>query len=312
MWLGQFDPDERTVALDFVKNELIFLSDREIQHSLSLAYQDFVRPALMREASTELGIDPWRVAQILQSASFKVRQRRTLFMGMADGARLDQFRRANQELVHDQFSVTAEPPDRVALTMRDDLKAWLARQELAADATFNRFVLIDDFSGSGFTALRQDGDTGVWGGKLHHVRMHLESLKQLGVATPEIVVQVLLYTASEVARDGLRESVAKAGLEWKVDVVQLIPNKSRVDPDSEFAKICRKYHDSYVDDEVKIGASSKSSALGFRDSRLPLVLSHNTPNNSVGILWENTSAESESERRFTPLFPRHERHKADR
>lgn len=312
MWLRQFEPSERLVALSFVTEELIFLSDREIQHALSLAYQDFVRPVLIRETAGEMGIEPWRAAQILDAPSFRVRQRRTMIMGLADGARLDQFRRANPALVHEQFSVTAEPLDRVTKGMQGDLKNWLSRNDLHSDATFNRFVLIDDFSGSGYTALRQDPANKEWGGKLHHVHGHLKNMVDLGVAAPEFAVQVLLYTASEKARTALRESVEAAGLDWIVEVVQLIPCRNLVDPDSDFAGICRKYHDPYVDDPVKTGAASNSAALGFKDSRLPLVLSHNTPNNSVGILWENTSEEPKSARKLTPLFPRHERHKADR
>jgi hypothetical protein len=55
IWLQQFDYPDREVALKFVNEQLIFLSDREIQHALSLAYQDFVRPALIRETAAELG-----------------------------------------------------------------------------------------------------------------------------------------------------------------------------------------------------------------------------------------------------------------
>lgn len=311
VWLRQFEPAERTTALRFVNEQMVFLSDREIQHALSLAYQDLVRPTLIREAAAEIQTEPWRVARVLDSPSFGIRQRRTLFMGLADGARLDQFRRANPALVHEQFSVTAEPPTRVAKDLQKDLSKWLANRGLDSDETFNRFVLIDDFSGSGYTALRRDAE-GMWSGKLHHVHKHLDAMVSQGFADPGYIVQVLLYTASERARDVLRERIAQAGLGWGLDVVQLIPDGNLVDPGSDFAAVCRRYHDPYVDDRIKSGAASASAALGFRDSRLPLVLSHNTPNNSVGILWENTAEELASAVRFTPLFPRHERHKADR
>ena len=160
IWLNQFDEDERDVALDFVRNDLVFLSDREIQHALSLAYQDLVRPALIRRAASELGVDPWRISTVLESIEFRTLQRRTMFMGLADGARLDQFRRANPALVHDQFSVTAEPPPRVAAGLRDDLAEWLEKSAPEVEPTFCHFVLVDDFSGSGYTALRQKNGTG--------------------------------------------------------------------------------------------------------------------------------------------------------
>lgn len=312
IWLNQFNKDERELALKFVLNDLVFLSDREIQHALSLAYQDLVRPELARRAAAELGIAPWRIAKILASVEFRTLQRRTMFMGLADGARLDQFRRANPALVHDQFSVTAEPPARVARGMRDDLAEWLRRTAPSVEPTFCHFVLVDDFSGSGYTALRQ-GPDGAWSGKLHHVKHALDQLVAADMAAPEYTVDVVLYTASETAQDALCGQLANAGLDnWSLSVVQIIPSTHLVDPSSAFAELCRRHHDPIVDDKVKTDAASNTAALGFRDSRLPLVLSHNTPNNSVGVLWENTAEDPRSSKGFTPLFPRHERHKADR
>lgn len=311
IWLNQFNEDEREVALDFIRNDLVFLSDREIQHALSLAYQDLVRPALIRRAAGELGVDPWRISTVLQSIEFRTLQRRTMFMGLADGARLDQFRRANPALVHDQFSVTAEPPPRVAAGLQGDLAEWLKRSAPGVEPTFCHFVLVDDFSGSGYTALREKN--GIWSGKLHHVRKALDQLVVDGVAATGYTVDVVLYTASEAASRVLCAQLRAAGLKkWSLSVVQVIPDSQLVDPDSPFAELCRRYHDPVVDDKVKTEAASSTAALGFRDSRLPLVLSHNTPNNSVGVLWENTVDDPRSSKKFTPLFPRHERHKADR
>ena len=43
--------------------------------------------------------------------------------------------------------------------------------------------------------------------------------------------------------------------------------------------------------------------LGFADGRLPLVLSHNTPNNSIYLIW------AEDGHKVLGLFPRVSRHK---
>lgn len=312
IWLEQFNDDEREVAIEFIQKELVFLSDREIQHALSLAYPDLIRPNLMRRAAEELGVDPWRISTVLESLEFRVLQRRTMFLGLADGARLDQFRRANRALVHDQFCVTAEPPNRVAKGFRKDLKKWLEDAGSDAEATFCHFVLIDDFTGSGFTALRQ-GENGDWSGKLFHVRNALEDLVASEIAAADYTVDVIIYTASAGAEGVLKQKLAMAGFSnWRLSVVQVIPNSHLVDPSSRFADLCRAHHDPVVDDKIKADAASPTAALGFRDSRLPLVLSHNTPNNSVGVLWENTVDDPKSTKRFSPLFPRHERHKADR
>lgn len=312
IWLDQFNEHERDVAIDFVQNKLVFLSDREIQHALSLAYPDMVRPDLIRRAAAELGVAPWRITSVLDSLEFRVLQRRTMFLGLADGARLDQFRRANRALVHDQFCVTAEPPPRVAKGLRNELLKSLELLGSHAEGTFCHFVLIDDFTGSGYTALRQE-DNGTWSGKLYHVKTALDQLVKDGIAAADYTVDVVIYTASEKAEAALRKQLAKAGFKtWKLSVVQVIPNSHLVDTDSEFADLCRAHHDPVADDKIMTDAASPTAALGFRDSRLPLVLSHNTPNNSVGVLWENTVDNPKSAKKFSPLFPRHERHKADR
>jgi hypothetical protein len=63
-----------------------------------------------------------------------------------------------------------------------------------------------------------------------------------------------------------------------------------------------KYFDEDADDEHgKIGKTSKR--YGYADGRLPVVLAHNTPNNSVYILW------AEDVHRVRGLFPRVSRHR---
>ena len=52
-------------------------------------------------------------------------------------------------------------------------------------------------------------------------------------------------------------------------------------------------------------------SLGFGGFALPVVLHHNTPNNSVGQLWADTSERNDGANRRA-LFPRRERHNPER
>ncbi len=65
--------------------------------------------------------------------------------------------------------------------------------------------------------------------------------------------------------------------------------------DRLFDQLLHKYYDQSVEDEHK-----RNVKHGYSECGLPLVLAHNTPNNSVFLLWERT--------RTKPLFPRYERH----
>ena len=59
---------------------------------------------------------------------------------------------------------------------------------------------------------------------------------------------------------------------------------------------------SFVDKHFEIGRG-KEPYLGFSDCSLPLVIYHNTPNNSFPVLWYSWEDE------VNPLFPRVTRHK---
>ena len=71
------------------------------------------------------------------------------------------------------------------------------------------------------------------------------------------------------------------------------------------AQLCHDYYDPATADEHK-----GDTPLGYEDCALPLVLAHNTPNNSVCLLWAESSADVGLGRHA--LFPRYERHHKDR
>ena len=59
---------------------------------------------------------------------------------------------------------------------------------------------------------------------------------------------------------------------------------------------------SYADEHFAVGGG-RCPYLGFADCSLPLVLYHNTPNNTLPVLWYSW------EETVYPLFPRVTRHK---
>jgi hypothetical protein len=91
-------------------------------------------------------------------------------------------------------------------------------------------------------------------------------------------------------------------------VVQILPNLlSQIG--NPIAALSQKYFDPVLRDEHK--AKGGDPALGFGGCALPVVLHHNTPNNSVGLLWADTSERDDGAKRRA-LFPRRERHNPER
>jgi hypothetical protein len=301
-WLDQFDAAERHIAIDFVLQHLVFVSRAELDHAISLVYPDIIRPTLIRRVASELGVPSYEVARIVGNPAFQALERQTLILGMADGARLDRLRRASPRLSHEQFSLVIEVGD-ASLDMRDKLAKALEERHLPGEARFRQIVLVDDFSGSGFTLLRYD--KGVWKGKLPKAAAQICQLQHSGVVAEDVSVVVILYVVTRRALAHLAGHTEEAGVNWEVVPTQILEDGLRV-TDPAMVRLCKAYYDPALDDEHK-----GSPILGFRDVALPLVLSHNTPNDSIALLWGDTSQREDSLRRRA-LFPRYERHHPDR
>lgn len=323
-WLSQFETsDERRIAYEFVMTRLVFCSEAEMRHLVEVAYPDHVRPALLARVAAEypadLGTNLHRVSRIARSQHFAAWQRRCLFLGLSDGARIDAFRRANRDLNHEQIWQTYELSQarvgKMLEKLAEHLTQILGREPTPEEQKFRTLVLIDDFSASGTSYYAPTAD-GKMGGK---VPAFFEAV--CGGANPvaglidpaKVEVVILLYMATQSAADHLRDCSAQLwgtkGIQSSVHVVQEVPAGLRVTADSgeSIVALIDKY---YRDNDHKVvfdpsfqKGKTKDARYGFAAGGLPLVLHHNTPNNSVALLW------SYEDREFRGLFPRVQRHK---
>jgi hypothetical protein len=307
-WLGQFaDEVERATALDFVLDRLIFISDAEMTHLIELVYADYIELALRERVADELdGVSRYEIARIVEDDTFKSLRRRSLVLGASDGARLDRLRRSAPFLSHEQFLQSTEPPAALIAPMAKKLGKALEKQGLEAPASFAHIFLVDDFAGSGATMLRVED--GAFEGKLAKLAAALELLRKEELVCADVKVTVILYVATAQARRHLTEVIgASAFADWELRIVQELPEWIRVDrQDEAFAQLAQLYYDDVLTDDIK-----GRVPLGYADCALPVVLSHNTPNNSVSLLWADTTQEEGSLSRRA-LFPRYERHHRDR
>lgn len=307
-WLFQFKVAERPTALRFVSQELVFISRAELDHLIETIYPDMIRPALLRDAAPMIGQPDHKVSTIAGSPEFRDLQRRTLILGLADGARLDRLRRASPELSHEQFYPHPELGVSSRESMRTNLSKALELMHLSGPATFRNVLLVEDFAGSGYTLLGQDPE-GAWRGKLWKAAGWIQDLKDADLVDAGASVSVLLYLASEMAQHTLDERLTSSGLGWHLDVAQVLrSDMNKVH--SEMLGLCEKYFDPASEDE-HLAKGGTPPHLGFGGIALPLVLHHNTPNNSIGLLWADTTHLPTSDMRRA-LFPRRQRHNPDR
>jgi hypothetical protein len=311
LWLGQFEEEKRPAAYEFVRRRLLFISSSEVYHLVSIAYPDIVLPKLIRLIATETRINPHHVGKVVASSVFKQSIRQCLFAGLSDGAHIGVFRRVNRKsLTNEQVLQSHEITKARAKSLREELgknlKTLGVKASEAKQAKFTTVVFLDDFSGSGMTCLRKINDT--WTGKV--AKFFTESQKNGLVDKENLRVLLVLYVASQQARDYLSTELAKycatldGNVECDVCPVHLVPNDVRIDRNNltdDMAEIQAKYFDGQVTDKhILIGGTNGD--FGYADGALPLVLGHNTPNNSISLLWAYDHCDPRG------LFPRVSRH----
>ena len=316
LWLSQFrTADERKIAYDFVKTRLVFCSAAEMHHLVEMAYPDHIRPALL-ERSADTG-DRYRPLSVAERPAFKVRQRQCLFLGLSDGARIDAFRRRNTpSLNHEQIWQTHElSSDRVTTLLsklEEHLHQILGRSLEPQERRFRTLVLLDDFSASGtsYYALPAHSPPG---GKIANFFADLCNQAPVSrlVDLADLEVFILLYMATEQAIAHLTEASAatwgERNIQCVIDAVQRLPNDLRLER-SGSDPICRlidhpQYYDSSIHDVHLQKGQTRDARYGYADCGLPLVLHHNTPNNSIALMWSYEDKTS-----FRGLFPRIQRH----
>ena len=317
IWLSQFKTiDERRIAYEFTKTKLIFCSSAEMNHLVSIAFPDHIRPLLLRRAAHNAGIDEHFVSKIAAHPAFKVLLRQCLFLGLSDGARIDVFRRSNSpDLTHEQILQTQEVSkprvEELLDKLSEDISVLLGRDAPEEMRKFRTIVLLDDFSGSGLTYLRP-GDAGLFKGKIGKFHRDLtavagEAAGLVDINRVEIIV--VLYMATDKAcshLDSLSKKVwGPLGIEHSVIVIHPLSGLACLSPDdgNAMGTLIETYYDPDIEDQhTRLGGPDVK--YGFAGCGLPLVLSHNTPNNSLSLLWADSS-------KMRALFPRVSRHRKE-
>lgn len=318
LWLNQFtNIDERECAYGFVKQRLVFLSNSEIVHFVSVAYPDHIRPLLIQQTALTLNCSMWRVSKVINDQAFQLLRRQCLFLGLSDGARIDVFRRGNSELSHEQiwqaYEMTPEKAENIKDELNKDLAAITQNKIKQKETYFRMIFLLDDFSGSGLSYLRKSSEDGSFAGKISKFYQQLKGpgtgLSKL-VNLDDLYVGVTLYVATDKTRLHLERNLTDlfsgTNIKWGIQIVQHLTDDVSLQgsADSDFYKLIDKYYDPNAEDEhTKKGG--KNVKLGFAECGLPVVLGHNTPNNSIFLLWAYPHLE------YRGLFPRISRHRSE-
>lgn len=317
LWLSQFNEEERQLMYDFVKKYIIYINSNQIAHLIDLLYNTKIIPLIREKVVGDFKqkgqlVNKFNYHLLDNSQEFKSHKRKTLFIGLSDGSHIDIIRR-NSYLNNDQVLTNYYPDETKIEGLAKDLAE---SDEVKHDATkkFETIVLIDDFTASGSSFIRKEND-GTFAGKLpkfFHTICGNQHFKNLLIDGFEVRIYFLIATNSALVRINLLLDEFKKdydGLTVKAECIQTLGEDAKFTNHQEqeakdmLAVIGKKcyihedaltdaYKDSYADD------SEKRYHLGYKQCALTVVLNHNTPNNSLPIIWQ-----PKREDKAQPLYP---------
>jgi hypothetical protein len=313
-WLQQFPSEDRAIAYDFVRKDLVFISPSEMRHLVELFYPETVQPRLLKRVAEVHDIPQYEVwSNAVATKTYEKLLRKTLFIELSDGGRIDIFRRANAGVINNEQIVTAP---RINKAKWDELRKDLRKVTKDDSEKFALVYLVDDFTGSGTTLLRHEDE--LWKGKLWRFWEDISGDEVLASHFEEgwtlcVHHYISNYKSEEKVQghsEELRQSLGDAGWFKKIE----FSHGMSLGPESQitstthphFAALIEKYYDDEIENE-HMRKGGENARFGFGQCALPLILDHNTPNNSIALLWAETEGKKEKHA-MRPLFRRRQRH----
>ena len=303
-WLKQFDPEDRLLALRYVRERLVFISQREMQELAKFLYYDCIVPEILRRIIHEQALTPpgWLEAY---RTHFKLYHRKCLFVGLSDGSKIDFFRRHHIDISQEQVIPYYRTPSTEYIDrLREDLRD--------PAATFWGVFLVDDFTGSGYTLGRRTG-AAVKG-----------ALSRVYDCHPDLIdaakaVYVCHYVATHSAREHVKQVCQEmAPYSSKIGCLTALvlppalsacpSNAAASELERAMQSLCERYYDDTFEDTNT--AKAGGIRYGFGGQGLPLVMYSNAPNNSAFPLWYDSRGNPGS-KRFRALFRRIPRHRKE-
>ena len=325
-WLQQFKPEERETAYMFLRKRLIYVGAAEMQRLVEQFYPRTVRDRILKIVAAERKMPIYRIlADVDARASAERLRRQTLFMGLSDGARIDTVRHSNVGLLSNEQLVIATQVDKEKW---EDLLGNLREDVRDADALFRLVYLIDDFAGTGTSFFRHNSQKEKWSGKLMRFKDSIEgACKAMDGKSPFAAnweLGVHHYLASHEASQAIRARLGEAkqylsAPGWASDIHvtfgAVLPVDIKIgaiaERDDAFIALTNAYYNDQIRTKHTDVGGVTHMGLGYGGCALPLVLDHNTPNNSVALLWAETGTTDRSGApapAMRPLFRRRQRH----
>lgn len=322
-WLQQFSLHERETAYQFVKNRLVYIGPGQMRRLVEQFYPNIIQKNIIDLVASEAIIPAYLGLKNRKEHDAADRLRRqTLIMGLSDGARIDILRHANVGRLSNEQLVLAPQVDTIKWKgLLKDLRRDLEDPK----ARFRKLYLVDDFTATGTSFFRWNMEKKEWSGKLtrflQSVNSAQDEMEEDTLFETDWKIGVHHYLSSAYASNKIIERLGKAsdylkrmGYSKDISVTfgAVLPADMPIDKsnalDKKFIELTQKYYDPIIRTKHTDVGGVKHMGLGYGGCALPVVLEHNTPNNSVALLWAETAGIGENSHAMRPLFRRRQRH----
>lgn len=318
-WLEKKKPEHRAAAFHFVLNRLIFFSRADVFHYTTMAYRHEVRRRILRHEADALEVPIHRLLHFSRSQTMRAIEKQTIFLGLSDGAHIDDFRRS-AGIANDMVHTTYELNDSRLKKMYRHCADWIKKHEQeildepyldSVEPRIRHVCLIDDFTASGTSFIRREGED--WKGKIPSFLKNHPGGKGEAFDWEKTRLFLVFYIASQYARETIikrmeeyniwRQKNRKTRLKYELVVVQRLGDEIRIRKDGPEASFIEAQNiEKTGSSSMEKGGHEGHQTWGFYECALPVVLSHNTPNNSIAPLWVYEDLDEPG------LFPRITRH----
>lgn len=294
-WLANFSTNKEKLHALYLLSKFMYFGAVPMRNLLKSLYRDLYRYPLIEKIRKN---NSNSLNSVLIEDKFKEEEINTKFLGVGNpsesGAHLLYFFRQENKLSKKLFVYTDEILDRSGVSPK--LKF----------PNVKNYVFIDDFCGSGSQATSDD----------NNIKQCVEILKK---TFPDITISYFMLFATSI---GI-ENVKKSGLYDKVEAVieldntykcfdvnsRIFPQRNNFQFEKDFTRefcyrLGRPLFHSINQEEghtgIYLDQLSDYAALGWGDCQLLLGFFHNTPDNTLPIIWYD-----EDEKDWFPIFKRY-------
>lgn len=312
-WIGQFKMEDRKTAYSFIRKRLVYVCQREMHHLVNLT-MPAIQEEMRQQVAVELRVPNYKTWGSKEAETrLKLMAIRTLYVGLSDGAKIDVFRRENEgDVSNEQIVAASEISSTKWKKLVEELRKRLDQNDFQSEkAHFERICLIDDFTASGTTLIRLH--EGKWKGKIPtFCEQNSDRVGDEKAIADSAWIHAHHYLASSEAFSITANTVQQyqqqnPKFRFVLTFSSVLGSDIVIDKtsDPELTTLLTDHYDPSIEDDI-VG---NDIWFGYKSGGLPLVLYHNTPNNSVAVLWASSTQKwVPSAPKMKPLFSRKKRH----